>query len=895
MSKSEPVYLIDGSAYIYRAYHAVAPLSNSSGLPTHAVYGFINILLRVIREKNPRYLAVAFDLKGPTFRHEMYEDYKANRPPMPEDLACQIPYVRQAVEAYRITGIEEKGFEADDLIASAARQLKRAGHEVVVVTGDKDLMQLVDERITFWDPMNNRQFDQDAVKAKYGVPVTSLLDYFSLVGDSSDNIPGVPGVGPKTAEKLISTFGSLDSLYERIDEVDKKKLAEKLIDNREKAFLSRDLIRLKEDLQVSDNPADYSLGEPDNDKLRELFTFLGFTRLLKSQVESPALKKDGYQLVGSEKELGSLVKKLGKGKHLVVDTETSGLDPLTAELVGISLSNKVGEAWYVPIGHLEEDGSLVAGQLPLDKTLKILKPLLEDKKLPKIGHNLKFDYSIFLNQGVAMQGSLWDTMICSYLLAPARRSHKLDDLAEEMLEVKLTSFAEVTGQGKGKNKDVNFAYVPPAQAKDYSCEDVDGALMLWQHFRPQLEELDLWDLFEKVEIVMIPVLAEMERSGITVDPDELKKLAREFDEKLTELEKEIYQLAGEKFNIGSPKQLGVILFEKLKLPQGRKTKTGYSTDAKVLENLGRYHDLPVLVINYRNLAKLKSTYVDSLLEQIHPRTGRVHTSYNQTVTATGRLSSSNPNLQNIPIRTPEGQRIRQAFVAAPGHVFLAADYSQIDLRVMAHYSQDHALLDDFRAGKDVHHQTAVEIFRVSSDFVTTDMRRVAKTINFSIVYGISAFGLSSRLNLSRKEAATFIERYFELYPGVKKFMETVVEEARQSGYVTTILKRRRQLPDITSSNRMQRESAERIAINTPIQGTAADIIKLAAIEVDRQIRKKGLAARVLLQIHDELVLEVPEGELAKTEKLVRPAMESVMKLDVPLVVNISTGKNLAET
>jgi DNA polymerase-1 len=603
----------------------------------------------------------------------------------------------------------------------------------------------------------------------------------------------------------------------------------------------------------------------------------------------------GYILVRDVEALRGLAKKLATGPHLVVDTETSGLDPLTADLVGISLGVKTGEAWYLPIGHLDAEDRLVPGQLELAMVLEIMKPLLEDPHLPKIGHNLKFDYSIFLNHGIELGGSLWDTMLCSYLLNPARRSHKLDDLVEELLGVKPTSFAEVTGQGQGKAKEVNFAYVIPAAAKDYSCEDVDAALQLWHHFRPQLIELDLWDLFEKVEIVLIPVLAAMERAGITVDRAQLQDLAHEFEANLADLEKEIYRLAGTAFNIGSPKQLGEILFEKLKLPQGRKTKTGYSTDAKVLENLGRYHDLPVLIINYRNLAKLKSTYVDSLQEQIHPKTGRVHTSFNQMVTATGRLSSSNPNLQNIPIRTPEGQRIRQAFVAAPGQVFLAGDYSQIDLRVMAHYSQDQALIADFRAGKDIHHQTAVEIFRVSSDFVTSEMRRVAKTINFSIVYGISAFGLAARLNLSRKEAATFIERYFEHYPGVKRFMESVVAEARRDGYVTTLLKRRRQLPDLNSSNRLQREAAERIAVNTPIQGTAADIIKLAAIAVDRQLRKNGLAARVLLQIHDELVLEVSEGELAKVEKLVRSAMESVMELAVPLVVNISTGRNLAET
>jgi DNA polymerase-1 len=897
MSKSEPVYLVDGSAYIYRAYHAIAPLTNSSGLPTHAVFGFINILLRVIREKAPRYMAVAFDLKGPTFRHQMYKDYKANRPSMPEDLACQIPYVRAAVKAYNIRFLEEAGFEADDLIASAARGLERDGHEVVIVSGDKDLMQLVDAKTTFWDPMNDRFFDRAGVQAKYGVAVGALLDYFALIGDSADNITGVPGIGPKTAVKLIAEFGSLDNLYENLGRLGSKKMAEKLATHRAEAFLARDLIRLRDDLSVPSDPAAYLLANPDNDRLRELFTQLGFTRLLKSQVESPALDPKGYRLIRDAAELSALAATLAKGPHLVVDTETSGLDPLTAELVGISLANRSGEAWYVPIGHRGPDGGLVAGQVELAAALAILRPLLADPALPKIGHNLKFDYSIFLNQGVELRGGLWDTMIASYLLDPARRSHKLDDLAEELLEVKLTTFAAVTGSapGKGQGGEGNFAFVTPAAARDYSCEDVDAALRLWRHFRPRLEELDLWDLFEQVEIVLIPVLAAMERAGITVDRAQLQELAREFAGSLAELEQEIYRLAGGEFNIGSPKQLGEILFEKLKLPQGRKTKTGYSTDAKVLENLGRYHDLPVLIINYRNLAKLKSTYVDSLPAQIHPQTGRVHSSFNQTVTATGRLSSSNPNLQNIPIRTPEGQRIRQAFVAAPGHLFLAADYSQIDLRVMAHYSRDPALIDDFRSGKDIHHQTAVEIFQVSANFVTTEMRRVAKTINFSIVYGISAFGLAARLDLSRKDAATFIDRYFAHYPGVKKFMEAVVEEARRNGYVTTLRKRRRQLPDLNSSNRMQREAAERIAVNTPIQGTAADIIKLAAIAVDRQLRAHGLAARVLLQIHDELVLEVPESELVAVEKLVRPAMETVMELDVPLVVNISTGRNLAET
>jgi DNA polymerase-1 len=895
MNKSAPIYLVDGSAYIYRAYHAITPLTNSSGLPTHAVYGFTNILLRVIREKEASHLAVAFDLRGPTFRHELYRDYKANRPAMPDDLACQLPYVRQVVEAYNITCLEKEGFEADDLIASAARKLRHQGNEVVLVSGDKDLLQLVGEGITFWDPMNNKEVDRAGVLAKYGVQVEHLLDYFALVGDSSDNIPGVAGVGPKTAAKLIGTFGSLDHLYASLDRVEQKKLAEKLAANKEMALLSRDLIRLREDLEVPDQAGAYRLPDPDNARLQELFTFLGFSRLLKTQVESPALDKQGYRLLTDLAELRKLVNELARVEQLVVDTETTSLDPLVAELVGISLCVEGGPAWYLPLAHRQPDGSPAPGQPDRAQALQILRPLLEDPKLAKIGHNLKYDYSVLKVQGIDLAGPLRDTMLASYLVDPNRRSHKLDVLALELLQVKMTSFAEVTAaQGKGKD-EVNFALVEPAAARDYSCEDVHAAWLLWEYFAPKLAELELRELFDRLEAPLIPVLSAMELTGILVDREELTKLAREFGRELAELEQEIYKLAGQEFNINSPRQLGEILFEKLKLPQGRKTKTGYSTDAKVLEELGRYHDLPVAVINYRNLGKLKSTYVDNLLEQIHPLTGRVHTSFNQMVAATGRLSSSNPNLQNIPIRTPEGQKIRRAFVAAPGHLFLAADYSQIDLRVLAHYSGDHGLIDDFRAGRDINRQTAAEVFRVSPDFVTDQMRRVAKTINFSIVYGISAFGLSSRLNLSRKEAQTFIERYFEHYPGVKKFMEEIVVQARADGYVTTLLNRRRYLPELASSNKVQREGAERIAINTPIQGTAADIIKLATLEVDRRLRQAGSGTRLLLQIHDELVFEVPEGEIESAAELVRPAMESVLELQVPLVVNVSSGKNLADT
>ena len=892
MTTQEPVYLIDGSAYIYRAYHAIAPLSNKDGLPTHAVFGFTNILLRLFKEKKPQRLAVAFDVKGGNFRHELYPEYKANRPPMPEDLAVQIPYIKEVVAAYNIPSLEQQGVEADDLLAAAAHRLTEEGIPVVIISGDKDLLQLVSDSVSFWDPMNDRFFDPAAVHKKYNVTPEQLLEFFALVGDSADNVPGVPGVGPKTAEKLINQFGNLEGLYENIDSLPKNKLKEKLVDNREQAFLSRRLIRLKTDLEVPANGDAYLLPAPDSEKLRELFTMLNFTRLVKNEVPAQALDSGGFQAVRNQEQLAACIKAITGAPRLVIDTETNSLDPLTAELVGLSLCVNPEQAYYLPLGHRSDEGALRDGQIGKKEALAALRPFMEDENIAKIGHNLKFDYSVLLSHGVTLRGPFYDSMIASYLLDPSRRAHKLDDLCEMILSRRLTSFAEVTN---GDKRPDSFVYVDPQAAADYSCEDVHGALLLWDSFAPQLKELNLWELYTDLEMELVPILAEMERNGILIDPQILADMSKEFEEKLDDLETEIYRLAGREFNINSPRQLSEILFDELGLPHGRKTKTGYSTDAKVLEKLAVHHDLPATMITHRNISKLKSTYVDKLATLIHPQTGRIHTSYNQTVTATGRLSSSNPNLQNIPIRTEEGQRIRQAFIAAPGHKFLAADYSQIDLRVLAHYSQDPALLEAFRSNEDVHLRTATEIFRMNAAFITPPMRRVAKTINFGIVYGISAFGLASQLNISRKEAGTFIDRYLELYGGVKQFMEEIVAAAHQDGYVTTLLHRRRPLPEITSSNKTRREFAERTAINTPIQGTAADIIKLAMLKTKRALAETNLSARLLLQIHDELVLEVREEELQETEALVKKAMESVMDLDVPLVVNISVGDNLGKT
>jgi len=890
MKNTEPVYLIDGNAYIHRAYHAIPPLSNKQGLPTNATYGFTNILLRVIREKAPTFLAIAFDAKGSTFRHQLYAEYKANRPPMASDLAAQLPSIKAIVQAYNILTFEQPGVEADDMLAACACRLTEQGHRVIIVSGDKDLLQLVSDTITLWDPMLDRMMDVAAVEQKYKVPPTKLTDLFALIGDSSDNIPGVAGIGPKTAEQLINEFESLEGIYGNLDSIKRPKLKESLAANRETAFLSRELVRLKMDTATPTAINDYLLPEPDTAELTRLFTELEFSRLLPEKNENQPLATDHFHLVSSTDELAAMVQTLSQSPSLVIDTETTALDTITAELVGISLCGDANDAWYLPISHHDNDDQLQPNQLTLAQVSAAIGPLVSSPKLPKIGHNLKFDYAILKNHGLELAGPLWDTMIASYLVEPTRRSHKLDTLCAELLDIRMTSFAEVTAASP---KPDCFRFVEIAAAKDYSCEDVIAAARLWRHFEPRLDEMNLWPLFNHVEAPLIAILAEMEGHGILIDCAQLSTLSTELGGQIKALEGRIVAIAGP-FNINSPKQLAEILFEKLGLPHGRKTKTGYSTDNAVLEKLAATHELPRLITEHRNLSKLKSTYVDKLPTMVHPRTGRLHTSFNQTVTATGRLSSSEPNLQNIPIRTAEGQRIRAAFIPAPGYQFLAADYSQIDLRVLAHYSQDPALIQAFCAGEDIHRQTAAEIFRIDPQRVTGEMRRVAKSINFGIVYGMGAFGLSEQLHISRKEAATFIDRYFDHFRGVKAFMEQIIAQAHRDRFVTTLLGRRRDLPEINSSNKNLREFAERTALNTPIQGTAADIVKIATIKVHQSLKAHGLGAKILLQIHDELVIEVPNQEIPQTTTLVKEAMETALDLSVPLLVNILVSDNLGK-
>ena len=888
IDNNDPVYLIDGNAYIHRAYHAISPLSNQEGLPTHAVFGFLKILTRILQEKNPQHLIIAFDAKGPNFRHQIYPDYKANRPPMPEDLVVQIPYIKQIVEAHNIFSLEQSGVEADDLLAALATEFSRQGRQVIIVSGDKDLLQLVTDSVSIWEPMNDKIMDIEAILKKYGVKPEHLLDLFALIGDKSDNIPGVPGVGPKTAAKFIQDFGSIDLLYDNVDSLKKSKVKENLIANKEQAFLSRRLIRLKTDLQ---SPAlqDCRIKEPNNEKLTEIYTYLGFHSLVSETRSLTTLNSAHFHLVSNSEELANLAEKIGKAPFLVIDTETTSLDTLNAELVGISLCVDEEDAYYIPISHATGDQTL-AEQFPISTVFAVLGQFLQNDKLPKLGHNLKYDYAVFAHHGLKLKGPLWDTMLASYLLDPNRRSHKLDLLSEEFLSIKMTSFKEVTEAHQADN----FRFVPLQEAADYSCEDVACTIRLWQHLEPQLDSLNLWPLFSQVEIRLIPILAGMEKNGILLDCQLLHELSEEFTANLQDLAAHIYEQAGQEFNINSPQQLAEILFEQLKLPHGRKTKSGYSTAMKVLEKLAVSHELPRLIIKYRNLAKLQSTYIKKLPKQVNPQTGRLHTSFNQAVTATGRLSSSDPNLQNIPTRTSEGQRIRAAFIPSAGQVFMSADYSQIDLRVLAHYSNDQTLIKAFCAGEDIHKQTAAQIFRISPEVVTGQMRQIAKSINFGIVYGMSAFGLAQQLRISRKEAATFIDRYFDLYQGVRQFMKDIVEKARTEGFVTTLLGRRRQLPDINSKNKNRRDFAERTAMNTPIQGTAADIIKLATINVYQQIENLELQAKLILQIHDELVLEVPETEITQTQIMVKGEMETVLDLAVPLAVNITTSNNLAK-
>ena len=890
MQQEKTLYLIDGTAYIYRAYHAIRDLANSMGLPTNAVFGFTRMLLKLIEDHAPEYAAMFFDAKGPTFRHEIYEAYKANRPPMPEDMAVQIPYIKEVTAGFNLPIFEEPGFEADDLIGTYARLGENAGFTVVMVTGDKDFMQLVTDKSVIWDPMKDKTTNAAGIKETLGVSPEQMVDVMGLSGDTSDNVPGVPGIGQKTAVDLIQTFGSLEVLYENVHTVTRKKQKENLIEFKNQAVLSKKLVTIDTHVPARFDPEQFRLKPPDQDTLSDLFKTLEFKQLQQAFQKKGNLHQKDYQAILTEDALSGLMDRLESAESFALDTETTSRDPMRAALVGMSFSFQPDEAFYLPLAHEDPEAPQ---QLGLDDTLSRLKPILENSKISKIGQNIKYDWMIFDRYGVQLQGVAFDTMLASYLLNPSKRFHNLDQIALDFLDHKTITYEEVAGKGK---KGVGFNHVPLKKAVPYACEDADITLSAKNVLLPKLEALGLIDLMEKVEMPLVPVLMKMEKQGVIVNQERLKELSASFQFQLGKIESDIYSSAGESFNIKSSQQLSRILFEKLKLPVQKKTKkkTGHSTDVDVLTTLATQHELPALVLSHRTLSKLKSTYTDALLDLVNPDTGRIHTSYNQTVTATGRLSSSEPNLQNIPIRTDEGRQIRSAFIPQPGWRFLSADYSQIELRILAHYSEDEILIRAFDEEEDIHTRTAAEVFGIPGDQITAELRRQAKAINFGIIYGMSAFGLSKQLNISQKMAKVYIDNYFNRYSGVKAFVQQTIEKARDTGKTSTLLDRIRLLPDIKSANPTIRGFAERTAINTPIQGTAADLIKLAMIQVDAAITGQNLKAAMLLSVHDELVFEVPPEEAETVSSLVKSIMESVWDLKVPLSVNISSGNNWAE-
>ncbi len=882
---NEEIYLIDGSAYIFRAYHAMGGLSNSKGFPTGAIFGFTNMIMKTLKDKSPNRIAVIFDAPGPTFRHEMYPLYKANRPEAPQDLIVQIPKILELVQAYRLPMLSIAGYEADDIIATLTQKARSLNWGVVIVSADKDLTQLVCDGVAMWDPQKDALYDAKGVKDKFGVLPEQILDYLSLVGDSSDNIPGVRGIGPKTAANLIQDFGSLQQIYDQMDRITKPKLRESLVTNRDKAFLSHDLAKLDEDVPIDVDIENLVMLEPNQELLREMFREFEFKRLLDDLPAVKNLDFSGYKTVRTLQELPAIISEIKTRGRFAVDLETTSIAPVWAELVGISLCAKEGKPYYLPVGHIK------GPQLPKGETLAMLKPILEDPAISKIGQNIKYDMIVLKNEGVNLQGVACDTMLASYLLDPSRRGHSLDDLAEIYLEHKMIPITDLIGTGK---KQISFAEVEIDQASEYSCEDADVTFRLATIMTPRLKETGLQDLFLNVELPVISVLTDMELTGVRIDSDYLKKLSIEFGENLKQIEREIYDLAGEEFNINSTQQVGEILFNKLGLKGTKKTKTGLSTSLAVLEELAFQHELPKKILEYRSIFKLKSTYADSLVNLVNPRTGRIHTSYNQAVAATGRLSSSDPNLQNIPIRTPEGRKIRKAFVPDKNHVFIAADYSQIELRIMAHLSQDKRLLEAFDSGEDIHSITAASVFGLPLSLVTPEMRRKAKEINFGIIYGMGAFKLSNQIGVSLKVARQYLEDYYLTYAGVKKYMEEVPDEASRIGFVTTILGRKRFLPDLTNPNKVAQQAARRIAINTTMQGSAADLMKVAMINVHKRLEAENLPVKLILQVHDELVLEAHENHVDAAINLLRFEMEHAYELSVPLVVDVSVGNNWDE-
>lgn len=878
------LYLIDGNSYVYRAYYAIKSLTNSKGFPTNAIFGFTNMLLKIIKDKKPEGLVVSFDSPELTERHRIFKDYKAQRPETPSDLVQQLPHIRRMISAFNISIFEVPGYEADDLIGTVAKRAGKEGAKVFIVTADKDMLQLVDENIKIYDPMKDRVLDKDYVKEKFGVGPERVTEFMALTGDAVDNIPGIKGVGEKTAKDLLLSFETLDELLEHPERIKKERLRTMVSENRDIVRLSRKLATLDTAVPLDIDLKEFGLGEPDWLSLLQLFREFEFTSLMKliPSTETDKREHETINSIGRLKEFVSSIK-----DEIAFDTEATGRNPLTDSLVGLALCNEEERAFYVPVAHsvsLEDPGE----QIGKKDMINILLPIFEDKGISKIGHNLKYDIMILGQDGVNISGKLFDTMIAAYLLNPNKPNHSLDEVSFEYLSKRKKSFMEVL------KKRESFADVTIEEATAYASEDAALAFELKGILFRKLMENGLEDIYFDIEMPLIEVLIDMEKAGIRIDAGILNNLSKELSVEIDSIQKRIFFLAGEEFNINSPKQLAKILFQSLGLNPTKKTKTGFSTGMEVLEELAEVHELPREVLNYRSLSKLKTTYLDVLPAIINTQTGRIHTSFNQTITATGRLSSSDPNLQNIPIRGEWGRRIREAFIAEEGKLLLSADYSQVELRILAHLSQDKGLIDAFNMDLDIHTRTASELYGVPLDKVSSDMRRTAKTVNFGVIYGISAFGLSETLNIERKDADKYIRQYFERHPGVKEYTEKVLSEAKESGYVCTLLGRKRPVPELKNPNRNIRQQGERLAVNSPIQGTAADIIKIAMINIQNRFRRESVSARMILQVHDELLFELPVSELDIVKIIVKEEMEGAVKLSVPVKVEMGSGKNWAE-
>ena len=926
--KGHHLHLIDGSGFIFRAYHALPPLTRKSdGLPVGAVSGFCNMLFKIIEDQKgsnaPTHLVVVFDAKGKTFRSDIYPEYKMNRPPAPEDLIPQFPLTRDATRAFGLACIEQEGFEADDIMATLAVQAREAGGQVTIVSSDKDLMQLVGNGVEMYDAMKNKRIGPEQVEEKFGVAPNRVIDVQSLAGDSVDNVPGAPGIGVKTAALLINEYGDLDSLLERASEIKQPKRRETLIENADQIRTSRDLVTLKTDMEMDCDFDDFQVQAPDPEVVLKFLAEMEFRTMSArianklgvsapeissdrinnedqiTEAESISINTEKYELIDNVNDLNRWVTKIYQRGYVAVDTETTGLNDMIVDLVGICLSVEIGEACYIPVGHTngEDDlfggASLCNGQINLDEALEILRPVLQDPSIIKIGQNVKYDTKIFARYDVNL-APVDDTMLLSYAINGGKHNHGMDYLSERYLNHKPISIKTLLGSGKSA---ITFDKVSINDAVNYAAEDADITLRLWKLFKPMLHESSVTKVYETLERPLIPVLAKMEMNGIKVDRNTLSRMSNNFAQSMSGLEAEIYNLAGQTFNVGSPKQLGEILFDKLELPGGKKGKTGaYGTGVDVLEDLASEgHELPVKVLDWRQMSKLKSTYTDALQGHINPNTGRVHTSYVISGASTGRLSSTDPNLQNIPIRSEAGRKIREAFIAEEGNVLLSLDYSQIELRILAHIAKIDTLKQAFHEGQDIHALTASQMFNVPLENMDPMVRRQAKAINFGVIYGISGFGLARNLRIPRKEAQSFIDTYFERFPGIRTYMDETVSFAKENGYVETLFGRKIHTSEINAKG-PQAGFAKRAAINAPIQGTAADVIRRAMVQMPNAI--SHLPAKMLLQVHDELIFEVNKDALNEITEVVRNIMEKasepVVKLDVPLVVDAGFGNNWAD-